>query len=459
MKKHRGFSLSTRYVVVVGLLLFAANVILGLVMMRQAEAAMKTMIQKNMLDLSNTAAGLLDGDMLGSFTEEDVGTPAYDDQLSHLSVFQAKADIEFIYAVRQVGEDAYVFIMDADPVDPGQFGEEVLVTDALIEAGKGVATADDSPAEDRWGNFYSTFSPVFDSEGKVAGVVGIDFSSEWYERELHKHTFSVSIVSIVSVLVGAFVMVLITRKLRQKFKALEKDISALAKNVDQLTEEITANQGYKESVGNMSAASPTAAPASVDDNPDDELESLGEKLRAMQLELERYLEYMHGQAYTDSLTRVGNTNAYQEEIRSLNEQIKDGSADFGIAVFDIDNLKIVNDLHGHACGDQIIRGAAQIISGTFGKEHTFRIGGDEFIAILRGMKLEEIEVRRPTIRDAVTAFNADPAHPEAQLSLSMGCAAYRPGDQLFREVFVRADEAMYENKDVHHRRTPTLKAQ
>jgi GGDEF domain-containing protein len=70
------------------------------------------------------------------------------------------------------------------------------------------------------------------------------------------------------------------------------------------------------------------------------------------------------------------------------------------------------------------------------------------------MKLEEIEARRQAIRDAVTAFNADPAHPEAQLSLSMGCAAYRPGDQLFREVFVRADEAMYENKDIHHRRNP-----
>lgn len=100
MKKHRSFGLTTRYVVIVGLLLFAANVILGLVMMRQAENVMQTMIRKNMLDLSNTAAGLLDGDTLASFTEADVGSPVYNDQLSHLSVFQSKADIESTPCVR-----------------------------------------------------------------------------------------------------------------------------------------------------------------------------------------------------------------------------------------------------------------------------------------------------------------------------------------------------------------------
>ena len=457
MKKHRGFGLTTRYVVIVGLLLFAANIILGLVMMRQAEGAMQTMIRKNMLDLSNTAAGLLDGDKLGAFTDADVGSPEYKDQLSHLSVFQAKADIEFIYAVRQVGEGKFVFIMDADPVDPGAFGEDILVTDALVQAGKGIASVDESPAADRWGNFYSTYSPVFDSAGKVAGIVGIDFSADWYEAELHKHTLSVTIVSVLSVAFGALVMVLITGKLRQKFKALEKEISALAENVDLLTEEITSNQGYKESVG---AAPPVNAKTEADDNPEDELEALGSKLRAMQLELGRYLDYMHGQAYTDSLTRVGNTNAYQEEIRSLNEQIKSGTADFGVAVFDIDNLKIVNDLHGHACGDQIIRGAARVIADAFGKACTFRIGGDEFIAIPRGMTEAQIEAKRQTIRDSIKAFNTHPDHPEAALSLSMGSAVYRPGeDQLFREVFVRADEAMYEDKGVHHRRMPISRAQ
>ena len=455
MKKYHGIGLTTRYVVVVGLLLFAANVILGLVMMRQAEAAMKTMIQKNMLDLSNTAAALLDGDAVGAFTEEDVGSPAYQEALRELSVFQNNADIEFIYAVRQAGENSYVFILDADPVDPGQFGEEILVTNALVQAGKGIATVDDSPAEDRWGNFYSTYSPVFDSGGKVAAIVGIDFSAEWYENELRSHTLSVSVVSILSVLFGAFVMLLITGKLRQKFLALDRELSTLAGNVDELTEEITSNPGYKESLG----AAPQVPEMKEDGEVSDELEALGIKIRSMQAELGRYLRYMRAQAYTDSLTRVGNTNAYQEEVRVLNEQIKNGKADFCAAVFDLDNLKFANDAYGHACGDRIIRGAAWAIADAFGKERTFRIGGDEFLAIPLGMTEAEIEAKRRDIRDAVAAFNTRPNHPEATLSLSMGSAVYRPGeDQVFREVFVRADEAMYKNKGEHHRSRPVAVA-
>ena len=87
MKKYRGFGLTTRYVVIVGLLLFAANVILGLVMMHQSKTVMQDMIQKNMLDLSNTAAALLDGDTVGAFTEADVGTPVYNAALQNLSAF------------------------------------------------------------------------------------------------------------------------------------------------------------------------------------------------------------------------------------------------------------------------------------------------------------------------------------------------------------------------------------
>ena len=454
MKKRKGFGLTTRYVVIVGLLLFAANVILGLVMMRQSETVMQTMIQKNMLDLSNTAAALLDGDTVGAFTEADVGSPAYNDALHNLSVFQRNADIEFIYAVRQESEGRYTFILDADPVDPGAFGEEIIVTNALVQAGKGVATVDDSPAQDRWGNFYSTYSPVFDSAGKVAAIVGIDFSAAWFEAELKSHTLAVSVVSILSVVFGAFVMVLITGKLRQKFKELDNELSALAGNVDELTEEITSNAAYMESVGKL----PQKAAESGEDAAD-ELEALSAKIHAMRQEMGRYLRYMHAQAYTDSLTRVGNTNAYQEEIHRLNEQIREGNASFGAAVFDIDDLKIANDRYGHACGDQIIRGAAWAIASAFGKERTFRIGGDEFLAIPLGMTEAEIEAKRRDIRDAVAAFNTRPNHPEATLSLSMGSAVYRPGeDQVFREVFVRADEAMYKNKGEHHRSRPVAVA-
>lgn len=453
--KKRRFSLTTRYVVIVGVLLFAANIALGIVMMSQSRRMLNTMIEKSMLDLTHTAVGFLDGDVMGALTEDDVGTPVFQDILDKLAVFQKNADIEFIYAAKRTDEGEYVFTVDPDPIDPGAFGEPILVTEALISAADGVAAVDDTPLADRWGNFYSAYSPIFDSAGQVAGVVGIDFSAEWYNMQVRQHTLSIGIISIIAVLIGAAVMVLITNKLRGKFRDLESGLTGLARNVDALTEEITSNPGYRESL----AETEDSVQSVPNEDMSDEIEALGAKIQSMQHELELYLSYVHVQAFTDSLTHVGNTNAYQEELRRLNELIAQGKADFCAAVFDIDNLKIVNDEYGHACGDRIIRGAGNAIAGVFGKGRTFRIGGDEFIAIVLETDEETVNTKLREIEAAIETFNTAPGHPEAALSLSMGAAGYRPGvDMSFREVFVRADEAMYAAKGEHHRRSSTLHA-
>jgi hypothetical protein len=178
----RKLGLTARYVLMFGVLLVLANVTLGIVVLNQSKAAMRSLIDKDMLDIANAAAGTLDGDALGALTEEDVDGPVFQEIKRQLLVFQNSVDIQFIYAVKETDDGRYVFTVDPDPVDPGAFGEEIVVTPALVSAAKGVAFVDSDPAADRWGNFYSAYSPVFDSSGNVAGVVGLDFDTEWYEQ-------------------------------------------------------------------------------------------------------------------------------------------------------------------------------------------------------------------------------------------------------------------------------------
>ena len=175
--KGRKLSFTTRYVLAFGILLLVATTALGIVVLSQSMSAMEALINKNMLDVVKSAAESLDGDALGALTEDDVDGPVFRDVKDRLLAFQRSVDIHFIYAVKQVGEDKFVFTVDPDPVDPGEFGEEIVTTPALVQAAKGTPTVDSEPAADRWGNFYSAYSPVHDSSGRVAGIVGVDFDA------------------------------------------------------------------------------------------------------------------------------------------------------------------------------------------------------------------------------------------------------------------------------------------
>ena len=451
MKKSRRISLTTKYVLIFGALLLAANILLGIVIVTQSAEAMSALVRKNMLDISNTAAGLVDGDILEFLDEENANGLSHSLVLHQLSVFQENIEIEYIYAVRQVDEDHFIFTVDADPEAPAEFGQEVLVTDALRQAAKGIAAVDEAPAEDEWGNFYTAYSPVLDSHGEIAGIIGVDFDVSWYQDQIRGNNLTIGLISILSVAACAWIVLMITRRVSRGFRELDSQLSALSADVVELTEEITSNPGYRESL--EQAGEETAFQASAGSAGADEISELSEKIGSMQKELKRYLAYLHDQASTDPLTGIGNTAAYQSLLEALAEKIAAGSADFAVVVFDVDNLKLINDRYGHACGDMIIRGAAKSVARVFNPDLAFRIGGDEFLAVAEGMTEEEVRARLAQLDRAVEEFNAAEKLFPADLTLSRGAAVFRPGeDTSFRSVFIRADEDMYSNKRISHLR-------
>ncbi|MDO4989135.1 MAG: hypothetical protein Q4E45_01385, partial [Eubacteriales bacterium] len=178
MKKKLG--LRARIILVASAFMLATNLALGAALMQQSRRAMKTLIDERMLDVVNTAAAMLDGDVLDRLRAEDKGSPEYQAVLNTLVVFRDNINLAYIYYVRDMGDGTFTFGIDSDPIAPGEFGSPVSYTDALARAGKGTPSVDETPYEDEWGRFYSAYSPVFDSSGKVAGVVTVDFEAAWY---------------------------------------------------------------------------------------------------------------------------------------------------------------------------------------------------------------------------------------------------------------------------------------
>ncbi len=148
-------------------------------------------------------------------------------------------------------------------------------------------------------------------------------------------------------------------------------------------------------------------------------------------------------ARRDELTHTKNKTAYQEAEKELQEQIRKGSEPFGIVICDINGLKVINDTEGHKAGDEYIKAACILVCRTFQHSPVFRIGGDEFVVILRGSDYE----KRERLLDGLKKRVEENIRVGEGPVVASGMAEYRPGDDLSAEdVFNRADSLMYGDK-------------
>jgi len=153
-------------------------------------------------------------------------------------------------------------------------------------------------------------------------------------------------------------------------------------------------------------------------------------------------------AHKDSLTGLKNKAAYDEMTTMLDDKILVGAAAFCIVMIDVNFLKKINDTYGHERGNSYLMNAAKLICLVFGEEHVYRIGGDEFVAVIEGDKTSLCEYLIDEFRAEMTRKNSNKLlEPWEKISAASGIAYYQAGvDKTSEEVFKRADKEMYENK-------------
>ncbi len=160
-------------------------------------------------------------------------------------------------------------------------------------------------------------------------------------------------------------------------------------------------------------------------------------------QVKRDMEYALAKsiANKDALTGLRNKHAYVDAELKLNQRIEKGEAmEFALVVCDINDLKLVNDTWGHQAGDRLIREACSVICNVFKHSPVFRIGGDEFVAIMEGHDY----VHAPDLLDELASIDENNLQTGGVV-VAWGLSVYQPGDAV-ADVFSRADEAMYENK-------------
>ena len=182
---------------------------------------------------------------------------------------------------------------------------------------------------------------------------------------------------------------------------------------------------------------------------DDELGRLTKTFKHLAYNMRDHIEGLNRQIYVDSLTLVKNKGAFTAYIDELQDELDKGSCNtgFAIGVFDCDDLKLVNDAHGHDKGDLYIKTASHLICTVFSRSPVFRIGGDEFSVILRNEDFDSREELTARIKKELSDISASAANSWEEVHLSMGIAVYDPGrDHSVNDVVRRADQIMYEEK-------------
>lgn len=195
------------------------------------------------------------------------------------------------------------------------------------------------------------------------------------------------------------------------------------------------------SIGNYNHAVPSSFRSNS------EVGRLASALNKMAENIQEAEEKIIYQAHFDNLTGLPNRFLILDRLElSIKEALRNQS-DIAVFFLDLDGFKKVNDSLGHDIGDKLLIEAAQRISSALRKGDTVgRLGGDEFIVLLKGLtKSEDAKLSAESIHTAFKpAFNIDGR--DLAVTTSIGIATYPENGETAAELLKNADSAMYHAK-------------
>jgi diguanylate cyclase (GGDEF)-like protein len=168
-----------------------------------------------------------------------------------------------------------------------------------------------------------------------------------------------------------------------------------------------------------------------------------------QTELREAYDRARLDALLDALTGLGNHRAFQEELDARIAQARDDDTNLALLMIDVDDLKKINDLRGHAAGDDLLRSVAQMMRANLRRGDTaYRTGGDEFALIIPNCDLDGGEIVANHLLAAALSGNHGRS---GAFSVTIGLSAFPSPSADRHQIIHHADAALYAGK--RHGRT------
>ncbi len=172
-------------------------------------------------------------------------------------------------------------------------------------------------------------------------------------------------------------------------------------------------------------------------------------LRDAQMQLVQKLDRARREALMDPLTATWNRRAADDILKHAIDNADREHGCVAVCMIDIDNFKQINDTHGHAAGDMVIRKVARsLVSGVRDGDAVCRTGGDEFLVVMERVGPNEADEIADRLRRDLSQAPLRMRQGLIPVTISTGTAVRRPAERLTPEDLVQAaDRALYRAKD------------
>jgi diguanylate cyclase (GGDEF)-like protein len=176
---------------------------------------------------------------------------------------------------------------------------------------------------------------------------------------------------------------------------------------------------------------------------------LAEEVSRLELELAAVRSRMAAlelRAEIDPLTDLVNRRGLERELKRALAYVKRYGASAALIYVDLDRFKSVNDRHGHAAGDAVLKAVAMVLMRHLrASDLVARLGGDEFVMLLWNLDVAEAEAKAQSLEAAVTRTTATHEDMPLAVGASAGSTQLLPLDSV-ASALERADRAMYARK-------------
>ena len=426
--------------------------------------AMYDRYQKQMAGLLDYVESHIDKDDMSKCAETYVESDTYKEfQAFFDDLIDNYSDVHFLYIMKATGEEkvrirevcaansTYEKENDPDMVlhlgdgEEDWFDAEIAAKIMKIQNGdKDVYFI--QPSE--WGVDYTLARPLADSEGNHFAVLCMDVSVDQLNETIYRNiNMNIALIALLGLMFTCMLLLWMRRNVTAPVRDLEKSVTELAGKSAGRTDpedlvfnapDIRVNNEIKSLSDAVSMLAENMR-RYIRNVVDSEAEKRG---------MREHLNEMNEIAYTDGLTHVRNRADYDRKESALNREIRRGSAEFGLVMVDLDNLKGVNDSFGHDRGDEYIIGCCRIICDIYEHSPVYRVGGDEFVVLLQNRDYLNREALLEKLKDTFAGTAADTAvKPWQRYSAAAGMAVFSEGDADADAVMKRADEDMYRQKE------------